>query len=222
MSFILIINLLIRFNLILSMGTYIKNESVFFLPDYFGKIDRYFVYPKMREINTENGKFNLTFRRRDSLINSFDYIVYNISNKITNASFEGIDPKEILKREKPNEEIVFYQMIPFLKFTKNLGYIKKAILGIEYLHGTTRLYLPFEEYFYDQYLGGLPGSIKKKYNYRTSFRIKEIISIFDKGYKYILEEKFLNMRFNFDNSTSIYSNEEFESISMCHDYNFFF
>ena len=39
MFFIPIINLLIRFNLILSLKTYIKNESVFFLPDYFGKLD---------------------------------------------------------------------------------------------------------------------------------------------------------------------------------------
>jgi len=224
MFFIQIINLLIRFTLILS-ETYIKNESVFYLPDYFGKIDRYFVYPAMREINTEHGKFNLTFKRRDCLVNSFDYIVYNISNKITNASFEGIDPKEILKRDKPNEEIVFYQMIPFIKFTKNLGYIKKAVLGIEYLHGATRMYLPFEEYFFDQYLGGLPESIKKKYNYKTSFKIKEIISIFgilDEGYKYILEDKILNIRYNFDNSTSIYLNEEFEKISMCFDLKFLF
>ena len=141
MFFIQIINLLIRFTLILS-ETYIKNESVFYLPDYFGKIDRYFVYPAMREINTEHGKFNLTFKRRDCLVNCFDYIVYNISNKITNASFEGIDPKEILKRDKPNEEIVFYQMIPFSSHSKCKyfptcsNYAKEAITKYGAFKGT--------------------------------------------------------------------------------------
>ena len=218
MLFIQIINLFIRFYLILSKETYIKNESVFYLPDYFGKLDQFFVYPRMREINAENGRFDLSFRRRHKwyLVRPFDYMIYNISNKITSASFEGINPKDILEREKPNELIIFKQMIPFLKFTKNLGYIKKAILGMEYLKGVTRKYLPEEEYFYEQYLGGLPESIKKKYNYRESFKIKEIIldDCWD-TYEYIIEEKVLNMRFDFENSTSVYSNEEIENISMC-------
>lgn len=72
MFFIPIINLLIRFNLILSLKTYIKNESVFFLPDYFGKLDRYFLYPKMKEINTDNGNFNLSFFR------NFIDVYYNL------------------------------------------------------------------------------------------------------------------------------------------------
>ena len=65
-----------------------------------------------------------------------------------------------------------------------------------------------ERNIYSQYLGGLPEFLKKKYNYTTSFKIKELVIFidndfyyydFDGTYKYIKEEKILNMRFNFDN-----------------------
>ena len=39
-------------------------------------------------------------------------------------------------------------------------------------------------------------------------------------YKYILEDKILNIRLNFDNSTSFYANEEIENISMCYEFDF--
>ena len=113
--FIQIINLFIRFYLILSKETYIKNESVFYLPDYFGKLDQFFVYPSMREINAENGRFDLSFRRRHKwyLVRPFDYMIYNISNKITNASFEGIDLKEILEKENQMKRLFLNKLFHF-------------------------------------------------------------------------------------------------------------
>ena len=150
-------------------------------------------------------------------------IICNITNKITNASFEGIDPQVIIEREKPNEEIVFLGMLPFLKFTKNLGYVKKTIFGMEFFKGRPPFYLLDYEFINTQYLGGLPESIKNKYKYRTSFKIKEITNTslpYPTTYKYILEDKILNIRLNFDNSTSFYANEEIENISMCYEFDF--
>ena len=213
MFFIHIINLLIRFNLILTSEIYFNNESVLIIPISFGKWEDYYSYPHVRELNTEMGKFNFTFKRcpEDGYI-CHDYMIFNISNKITNESFEGIDPQAIKEREKPNELIILREIIPFLKFLKNLGYIKKTILGTEY----------------NRYFGGLPESLKKKYNYTTSFKIKQIYYLNSKNsdieiggnFKYIMDEKIINMRFNFDNSTSIYSNEEIE-LSMCPTLYFF-
>ena len=92
---------------------------------------------------------------------------------------------------------MFLGTIPFLKFTKNLGYIKKAIFGMEYLKGRPPLYLQNYKFINNKYLGGLPESIKNKFNYRTSFKIKEITrpnNPYLTTYKYIIEEKLLNIR----------------------------
>lgn len=118
---------------------------------------------------------------------------------------------------------MFLGTIPFLKFTKNLGYIKKAIFGMEYLKGRPPLYLQNYKFINNKYLGGLPESIKNKFNYRTSFKIKEITRAnnpYLTTYKYIIEEKLLNIRINFDNSTSFYANEEIENLSMCYEFDF--
>ena len=82
---------------------------------------------------------------------------------------------------------------------------------MEYLKGRPPLYLQNYTFINNKYLGGLPESIKNKFNYRTSFKIKEITRAnnpYLTTYKYIIEEKLLNIRINFDNSTSFYANEE--------------
>ena len=94
---------------------------------------------------------------------------------------------------------------------------------MEYLKGRPPLYLQNYKFINNKYLGGLPESIKNKFNYRTSFKIKEITRAnnpYLTTYKYIIEEKLLNIRINFDNSTSFYANEEIENLSMCYEFDF--
>ena len=45
---------------------------------------------------------------------------------------------------------------------------------MEFFKGRPPFYLLDYEFINTQYLGGLPESIKNKYKYRTSFKIKEI------------------------------------------------
>ena len=58
----------------------------------------------MKEINTDNGNFNLSFFR--NFIDVY-YVICNITNKITNTSFEGIEPELIIERKKHIKRLCF-------------------------------------------------------------------------------------------------------------------